>query len=229
MGVGLGNGVVFWYWARPLSLFSTSSSLSTLLACLRFSRIWKKSSGLLYSCLNILDNIKWGAIRNFCFVGKDSDKAVNQQILAREGIKQKESSKLQMFKVTQQTSVLFLAGLSGASKSTYSSWLSVRSFTLCSSGWRKCPDLTEGCGCRSQGFWCMCSVTGNEKLTFLYKLLEYLENYPVLSVKSLGLPANWPEVLVILPQLSANLPGSITDLFESLVNLPQWLANGFKV
>ena len=58
----------------------------------------------------------------------------------------------------------------------------------------------------------MCSVTGNEKLTFLYKLLEYLENYPVLSVKSLGLPANWPEVLVILPQLSANLPGSITDL-----------------
>ena len=75
----------------------------------------------------------------------------------------------------------------------------------------------------------MCSITGNEKLTFLYKLPEYLENYPVLSVKSLGLPANWPEVLVILPQLSANLPGSITDLFESLVNLPQWLANGFKV
>ena len=51
----------------------------------------------------------------------------------------------------------------------------------------------------------------------------------MLSVKSLGLPANWPEVLVILPQLSANLQGSITDLFESLVNLPQWLANGFKV
>lgn len=75
----------------------------------------------------------------------------------------------------------------------------------------------------------MCSITGNEKLTFLYKLLEYLENYPVLSVESLGLPANWPEMLVILPQLSANLPGSITDLFERLVNLPQWLANGFKV
>lgn len=76
----------------------------------------------------------------------------------------------------------------------------------------------------------MCSITGNEKLTFSYKLLnEYLENYPVLSVKSLGLPANWPEMLVILPQLSANLPGSITDLFERLVNLPQWLANGFKV
>lgn len=75
----------------------------------------------------------------------------------------------------------------------------------------------------------MCSITGNEKLTFLYKLLEYLENYPVLSVESFGLPANWPEMLVILPQLSANLPGSITDLFERLVNLPQWLANGFKV
>lgn len=76
----------------------------------------------------------------------------------------------------------------------------------------------------------MCSITGNEKLTFFYKLLnEYLENYPVLSVESLGLPANWPEMLVILPQLSANLPGSITDLFERLVNLPQWLANGFKV
>lgn len=76
----------------------------------------------------------------------------------------------------------------------------------------------------------MCSITGNEKLTFLNKLLnEYLENYPVLSVESLGLPANWPEMLVILPQLSANLPGSITDLFERLVNLPQWLANGFKV
>lgn len=76
----------------------------------------------------------------------------------------------------------------------------------------------------------MCSITGNEKVTFLYKLLnEYLENYPVLSVESLGLPANWPEMLVILPQLSANLPGSITDLFERLVNLPQWLANGFKV
>ena len=76
----------------------------------------------------------------------------------------------------------------------------------------------------------MCSITGNEKLTFSYKLLnEYLENYPVLSVESLGLPANWPEMLVILPQLSANLPGSITDLFERLVNLPQWLANGFKV
>lgn len=76
----------------------------------------------------------------------------------------------------------------------------------------------------------MCSITGNEKLTFLYKLLnEYLENYPVLSVESLGLPANWLEMLVILPQLSANLPGSITDLFERLVNLPQWLANGFKV
>lgn len=76
----------------------------------------------------------------------------------------------------------------------------------------------------------MCSITGNEKLTFLYKLLnEYLENYPVLSVESLGLPANWPEMLVILPRLSANLPGSITDLFERLVNLPQWLANGFKV
>lgn len=75
----------------------------------------------------------------------------------------------------------------------------------------------------------MCSITGNEKLTFLYKLLDYLENYPVLSVESLGLPANWPEMLVILPQLSANLPGSITDLFERLVNLPQWLANGFKV
>ena len=40
----------------------------------------------------------------------------------------------------------------------------------------------------------------------------------MLSVKSLGLPANWPEMLVILPQLSANLPGSITDLFERLVN-----------
>lgn len=64
----------------------------------------------------------------------------------------------------------------------------------------------------------MCSITGNKKLTFLYKLLEYLENYPVLSVKSLGLPANWPEMLVILLQLSANLPGSITDLFERLVN-----------
>ena len=76
----------------------------------------------------------------------------------------------------------------------------------------------------------MCSITGNEKLTFFYKLLnEYLENYPVLSVESLGLPANWLEMLVILPQLSANLPGSITDLFERLVNLPQWLANGFKV
>lgn len=76
----------------------------------------------------------------------------------------------------------------------------------------------------------MCSITGNEKLTFSYKLLnEYLENYPVLSVESLGLPANWPEMLVISLQLSANLPGSITDLFERLVNLPQWLANGFKV
>ena len=51
----------------------------------------------------------------------------------------------------------------------------------------------------------------------------------MLSVKSLGLPENWPEMLVILPQLSANLPGSITDLFESLVNSPQWLANSFKI
>lgn len=110
MGVGLGNGIVFWYWAWPLSLFSTSSSLSTLLACLRFSRIWKKSSGLLYSCLNILDNIKWGAIRNFWFVGKDSDKAVNQQILAREGIRQKESSKLQMFKLLNKLLCCFLQG-----------------------------------------------------------------------------------------------------------------------
>ena len=40
----------------------------------------------------------------------------------------------------------------------------------------------------------------------------------MLSVKSLGLPANWPEMLVILLQLSANLPGSIADLFERLVN-----------
>ena len=75
----------------------------------------------------------------------------------------------------------------------------------------------------------MCSITGNEKLTFLYQLLEYLENYPVLSVESLGLPANQLEVLVILPQLSVNLPGSITDLFERLANSPQRLANGFKV
>lgn len=41
----------------------------------------------------------------------------------------------------------------------------------------------------------------------------------MLSVKSLGLPANWPEMLVILLQLSANLPGSITDLFERLVEI----------
>ena len=75
----------------------------------------------------------------------------------------------------------------------------------------------------------MCSITGNEKLTFLYQLLEYLENYPVLSVESLGLPANQLEVLVILPQLSVNLPGSITDLSERLANSPQRLANGFKV
>ena len=39
----------------------------------------------------------------------------------------------------------------------------------------------------------------------------------MLSVKSLGLPANWPEMLVILLQLSANLLGSITDLFERLI------------
>lgn len=76
----------------------------------------------------------------------------------------------------------------------------------------------------------MCSITGNEKLTFSYKLLnEYLENYPVLSVESLGLPANWPEMLVILPQLSANLPGSITDLFERLVNCHSGWQTVFKI
>ena len=51
----------------------------------------------------------------------------------------------------------------------------------------------------------------------------------MLSVKSLGLPANWPEMLVILLQLSANLLGSITDSFERLVNCHSGWQTVFKI